>query len=131
MEAHISGFYLTQLRTLGESRQVSRTEEKEDEEGEAKGERERKRESKQRMKINKMMEGDTGAVSSLSRSRWPLLDKVGRGMRVQTPADSLQSHGRAVSPRRTDCLSDYLSGITQANVTITTGPSLPIINHLQ
>lgn len=31
----------------------------------------------------------------------------------------------------TVCLSDYLSGITQADITITTGSRLPIINHLQ
>lgn len=78
-----------------------------------------------------MMEGDTGSVSSLSCSRWLMLGEVGRVMLVLSRVDSLHNHGWAASLLRGDCLSDYLSGITQAEVTITTGSRLPINNHLR
>ena len=60
------------------------------------------------------------------RLRW-----AGFMMQVQSRADSLHSHGWAASLLLGDCLSDYLSGITQADVTITTGSRLPINNHLR
>lgn len=78
-----------------------------------------------------MMEGDTRSVSGLSWSRWLMLGEVGRVMQVQSRADSLHSHDWAASLLPGDCLSDYLSGITQADVTITTGSRLPINNHLR
>lgn len=94
-------------------------------------ERRRERKSERLRKINKMMEGDAGSVSGLSWSRWLMLGEVGRVMQVQSRADSLHSHGWAASLLPGDCLSDYLSGITQADVTITTGSRLPINNHLR
>lgn len=91
----------------------------------------RRRRERSLRKINKVMEGDTGSVRSLSWGRWLMLGEVGRVMQVQSQGDSLHSHGWAASLLRGDCLSDYLSGITQADVTITTGSRLPINNHLR
>lgn len=70
-----------------------------------KEQKEEKREGEQLMKINKMMEGDTGTAQSLSRSRWLPLGEVGRVMQVRSQADSLHSHGRAARLLHGDSLS--------------------------